>query len=660
METRSTEPSPLSLPSDTVLEDQPVPTVVVTDQILTCPGERAPIAPTAPAPWLHIPSRNNSSYFFNFVTRESTWANPTAWTCYFCPQCNIHHHYNSETQEITFTNPLTPPEPENFVAPAAEVSPFSSKLGTNYSPSDEEVVEIRNHLADPLSKMMILHSRINELQYGEGNLYQQLHAIHTYVEAHTALLAPVRRLPRDIIQEIFVACLPENRNCVMSAQEAPVLLGRVCSSWRTISLSTPRLWARLHIAEPTLPWQRSASTLLLYAEKHAQRVETTKAWLGRSGECPLSCSFESRSEEGEAPVDAPTTRIFFQVLVLFAHRWQHIRLVAPFLDLELLSSLKGNDVPMLESLEIHELRQSSPHNTPWESFGLLGGPKMSGFALYGISPTFTLPLRWESLTSLTFVDWGPSNRLTSHKALEILRKSPRLRVCHLRIEEEVGVSPPALGEYGTTLELSDLHSLRISCNEPWIFIDRGLFSHLNLPELRNLRVDVGWSHAIPANIYVYVFPFLTVSPQLEDLEIGAQGFSKQQLVDLLSALPSTIQQLRLSDSTNSFSAEHIFDDNTIAALTPAPDRPVDCPNLVVLVINRCVVVSDEALLRFITARMAAQPATLQHVKIHFCRPRQLNICANIQPFLDSGLEVALKYDEDRPVNLSPWRGVELA
>ncbi|KAJ7737406.1 hypothetical protein DFH07DRAFT_753030, partial [Mycena maculata] len=97
-------------------------------------------------------------------------------------------------------------------------------------------------------------------------------------------------LPLDIIQEmIFMACIPMHRNCVMSAKEAPVLLGRICShSWRAISLSTPRLWSRLHIVEPTLIHEGMVSAA---QEKLAHRLETTKTWLERSGQCPLSISF---------------------------------------------------------------------------------------------------------------------------------------------------------------------------------------------------------------------------------------------------------------------------------------------------------------------------------------------------------------------------------
>ncbi|KAJ7646476.1 hypothetical protein FB45DRAFT_712843, partial [Roridomyces roridus] len=50
------------------------------------------------------------------------------------------------------------------------------------------------------------------------------------VDSHTALVSYPRRLPVDIVREIFVACLPAHRNAVMSAQEAPLLLSRICSA----------------------------------------------------------------------------------------------------------------------------------------------------------------------------------------------------------------------------------------------------------------------------------------------------------------------------------------------------------------------------------------------------------------------------------------------
>ncbi|KAJ6616648.1 hypothetical protein B0H10DRAFT_1632687, partial [Mycena sp. CBHHK59/15] len=73
------------------------------------------------------------------------------------------------------------------------------------------------------------------------DLSKQVPKIQTYIDAHQASISPASRLPYDIVGEIFVACLPTDRNPVMSATEAPVILCRICSAWRAIALSTPRL-----------------------------------------------------------------------------------------------------------------------------------------------------------------------------------------------------------------------------------------------------------------------------------------------------------------------------------------------------------------------------------------------------------------------------------
>ncbi|KAJ7229973.1 hypothetical protein GGX14DRAFT_327721, partial [Mycena pura] len=60
-------------------------------------------------------------------------------------------------------------------------------------------------------------------------------------------LSPMPRMPLDMLQNIFMHCLPPRLNCVMSDAEAPLLLGRVC-----LSQSTRQLWFRLHIVEPRM------------------------------------------------------------------------------------------------------------------------------------------------------------------------------------------------------------------------------------------------------------------------------------------------------------------------------------------------------------------------------------------------------------------------
>ncbi|KAJ7785680.1 hypothetical protein B0H16DRAFT_1681019 [Mycena metata] len=521
-------------------------------------------------------------------------------------------------------------------------SPFASKLGTNYCPLDKEVLEIERLLVEPLSRLKYIDDEIVALQKTIDELARERDSLSTYVGAHKALLSPLRRLPLDIIQEIFVACLPAHRNCVMSAVEAPILLGRICSSWRALSSSTPRLWARLHIVEPprSLPAQ-------IYEEKYAQRLAITKAWLGRSGHCPLSISLDS--SESRTPGAPDAVNPFLEVVLSYVSRWQHF-VVTTLSELDSLFNLTEHDVPLLETLEIRPL---SLAGTEQPSFGLLHGPKISCFALtvFNINP-LALPLRWKNLTSLCLINRGRrvnASPLTSHETLKILSKCSRLRTCQFRLMETL--TPLALED--SILELPYLSSLDITLIGPTMFSPGRLFSRLLLPELRSLRFISGQT-SIPHNLS---FPFLAVSPKLEQLELELQLFGKESLLHLLSMLPPTIQRLLLLG--RQIEPADPFDDAALASLTPSPDNPaVSCPLLQELQVGPCLALSDHAVLRFIKARMTVQPATLRRVDIDFRREQQLDIRPEIQPFVDSRVEVSIRYPQIFTGALSPWRGLK--
>ncbi|KAF8138026.1 hypothetical protein K438DRAFT_1880965 [Mycena galopus ATCC 62051] len=105
----------------------------------------------------------------------------------------------------------------------------------------------------------------------------------------------------------------------MSATECPVLLGRMCSSWKTISLFTPRLWARLHIAEPVRVARRRLGIF-------EQRMEVATAWLKRSDQCPLSISLAGYNLT--IFVAHSSTSAMIQAFIPLASRWQHISITA--------------------------------------------------------------------------------------------------------------------------------------------------------------------------------------------------------------------------------------------------------------------------------------------------------------------------------------------
>ncbi|KAJ7680977.1 hypothetical protein DFH06DRAFT_433395 [Mycena polygramma] len=523
-------------------------------------------------------------------------------------------------------------------------SPFSSKLGTNYCPKDAEVAQINELLIEPCQRLKRLDDELAIMQKAIDKLVEERDKLNSYVEAHRALVSPIRRLPLDVIAEIFMACLPTNRNCVMSAEEAPVLLGRICSSWRAISFSIPRLWAKLHIVEPSLSHNGALDIL---QPKFAQRVEVATAWLNRSGACPLFISLEGPVDRHLIPPSDRNADPFPDVLLSFASRWQAIRLVAPPSTIEaILSRVTENDVPLLRSLDIIEPPgyQRSEDGTQWglSKSGVSRGPSLSSFSIegYGSNP-LDLPLRWAQLTVLSLMHptW-----LGGAEALEILSRCSKLQSCKLSLRGPADPSAEGLLT-NSRVECPFLLTLELEC----VLITPGVvFRPLSLPSLQNLQLDgaVDPHSELTTNFFA---SFLLSSTRLESITISPSLFSKSFLFEVLCGLPPTLGRLHLSEPVR-FSMDSL-DDDSMVALTSSP--ALLCPALQELVMAGCRKVSDDVLLRFVLSRVPI----LRLVEIRFDRLMQFNILPSLQPLVEAGLQTNISYICPPPAMFSPWQGL---
>ncbi|KAJ6507428.1 hypothetical protein C8R47DRAFT_966979 [Mycena vitilis] len=464
-------------------------------------------------------------------------------------------------------------------------SPFTPRLGTNYCPKDEEVLEIKALLSEPTARLQRLDDEIADLQKAISRLAEEWESVNRFLEAHKALLSPFRRLPLDIIQEIFIACLPTHRNCVMNASEAPILLGRICASWRAISHLTPRLWARLHVAEPRLSHPGSS-------EKTTQRLEVTKMWLDRSGQCPLSISLHSGPDYYSPPgtpsaVPVVPSGQFLQALLPFAARWQDIQFTTCML--EDMTCLTPSDVPLLESITLHPLHRFPPHTMKWELFEMLRGPRIHSFSTMGNHFTPELQLQWHQLTDLAVLGAVWDSEMTSNIALQILSKCPKLRSCHLAINDRFTVDSPLLH---AAVELESLSTLYLDFGNMVSLAPR-LLNRLSLPGLRSFTLQ---GHGEPQEVFSLA-PFFAQWTRLETLNIGGNTFSKPILLEILRSLPPTLRQLDIINITQGSAS---VDDDALTILVSC------CPRLESLVIKFCTMISDEALLQFVLAKMTAE------------------------------------------------------
>ncbi|KAJ7437731.1 hypothetical protein FB451DRAFT_1108058 [Mycena latifolia] len=520
-------------------------------------------------------------------------------------------------------------------------SAFTSKLGTNYCPHDQEIAKIKTLLAKPTLRLEELDHRMADLQKMLDTLADERARLSTYVDAHKALISPARRLPLDILQEIFVACLPTHRNCAMSAVEAPVLLGRVCSSWRSISLSTPRLWSRVHVVEPTFEPQH---THALFKEKLAQRLEITKTWLGRSGQCPLSislhCPFYSSTMLSLTGSSAQILRALFP----FSSRWEHITFIIHPKFLATMSDLTEADVPMLKSVELNVVQQTFQ----WSSLGLLRAPRICSVNIRARSLVPSeLPLRWNCLTDLSVVQILRGE--TNVAALQGFSLCPQLRTCRLAVRDAPGTGSGAAGLF---VELPFLHSLELRCRGTFSSIISQLFDQLSLPQLRDLTLETAFEQLSENVSYS---PLLTAAPHLESLTLMIRELSSRtSLADFLRILPPTLCYLEIRSFRKGgivIGDSSTLDDEIFESLIPSPGFPVPCPSLQVMNVTYPSSVSDATLLRFITAR------TLQRVAITFQRAMALDIRSELQSSVQSGLQLELTYSP-HVASFSPWEGLE--
>ncbi|KAK7018872.1 hypothetical protein R3P38DRAFT_2978800, partial [Favolaschia claudopus] len=462
-------------------------------------------------------------------------------------------------------------------------------------------------------------------------------------------MAPIRRIPLDVLEQIFIACLPAHRNCVMSAQEAPVLLGRVCSSWRTLAFSAPRLWSLLHIALPN-PDESSAFPDAC-AFKLAQRLEVASAWLERSGNCPLSVSVERTVyTRSAAAFDTNAQDDVLDLLVPYASRWHDISLSLSSPGYKTLSELSEDDVPLLRSLSLSLPEINSEF--PWSPSGILHAVNLSQFefAGAGVIPS-SLPLRWNALTHLSLKpsSWNFQQVLTCETALDILSKCHALRRCQLLIQ---GVSEFQVSPTDVTVQSSLLRVLELECHKTPIRTSGYLlnhFSHLELEEFSLLGFE-DWED--PDNIQDLTSA-LVRCPQLRSVVIQGDVLSKFFLADLIRGLPSTVQRLKMFGVRGW--EDDSLDNGVLQVLEASADRPVECPGLRQLILEGAHLITDDALLHFTVSRSP----TLRLLDVTFSRERQVDILPNLQQFIDAGLEISLRYPPQKPAfpQFSPWQGL---
>ena len=127
---------------------------------------------------------------------------------------------------------------------------FSHHLRSDQAPSDFEARQLKALIANSLEEISVIDAEIEPLK-------RKLASIQKSIEDCNTILAPIRHLSMNVLGMTSVHCLATHRNPIMKTSIAPILITDICSAWRSIAVSIPQLWSRLHIR--LFAWRHTSS-----------------------------------------------------------------------------------------------------------------------------------------------------------------------------------------------------------------------------------------------------------------------------------------------------------------------------------------------------------------------------------------------------------------
>ncbi|KAJ7457614.1 hypothetical protein B0H11DRAFT_2062818 [Mycena galericulata] len=209
-------------------------------------------------------------------------------------------------------------------------------LASNDVPSDAEAREIKSILNEDSAILAGL----------DLSLKEERSRIDQHIRQGCGILSAVRRLPFDILAEVFIH----------SRGKKVLLLGRICRRWKAVTLALPVLWSYI---ERGLP------------------LPAIAAHLENSNPCPLTISLSS----SEIPA--------LHLVVQHSERWEVVALeMGPEIMLAILAQIHGK-LPLLRRVDY---RDYDSRAEPCRAFEI--APRLSEASIRGSTPVV---LPWAQL-----------------------------------------------------------------------------------------------------------------------------------------------------------------------------------------------------------------------------------------------------------------------
>ncbi|KAJ7657205.1 hypothetical protein DFH06DRAFT_459185 [Mycena polygramma] len=493
-----------------------------------------------------------------------------------------------------------------FPEPSQQTEILGLLRSHSSSPSDLTTSALADELVRYDKGISRLRAQLAAAEADYGVLQQ-------HYERVFSLAAPIRRLPSEVLLQLFEECgdsmeadydpeypAPLLRSPSISDELAclarkPLLtVAQVCVRWHGIVMGTPTLWNTLEL-----------DSIELWSDKKSVRKTEAllKLILDRGGRTPLT--FSISAFQGMHCAGG------FELLAQHSERWQMARFYCRAADIRALRSVKGR-LPLLETLALEVHDSSAYAMEPFELAPRLKRFTMGGHLLPAPAATY--------LHQLDTFGFLGQDVVQISNAVSFMSRLPH--GLDVRLELFLG----RWTRYNNNLPnilpatTSNIAGLSIDTRdyfkpEECVAALSDIFTSLTLPHLRALKFV---SEEAPSSLMYWAHsPFLALatrssfSTNLNSLHLCDVVVTEADLLDALAVLPA-LQDLEISD--HRVVRHHGVDrllitDSLLTALTltPTPDAPRFVPLLRSLLCHSILQFDDHVFLEFVLSRR--RPAT---------------------------------------------------
>jgi len=457
-------------------------------------------------------------------------------------------------------------------------------------------------------------------------LEHQRDQVQGVVQELEALIAPVRRMPTDIMAKVFEYCVWDQSIPTADPRMAQLLLAQVCRSWRHLLFSLPCLWTALQLDLPsgTQHWKALAQSKSL----------SMHVWLSRAKTLPISL-FLNHAKGSAIPWHA-LVHLDKEILTLSC-RLKDLSLHLSLQSLTCLLAFTWRPLPYLEHLELQN-SNPLPTNEDPPLIVLHSAPSLKSLSLSWCSLDlrgFQIP--WAQLQHLNLEYdassfWNPVHS----DYLQTLACCPNLTTLFLGIGTPISDVHPVHTE---SVTLPHVHTFKLSIYVQTQYLQH-VFDALHMPQLRHFDIK---------NVSLALGSF---SGQTECLPFVARCaetlesvcFSRLDIADAV-LLPCLAQLHRLK--TLSFLPGVLRLNHGL--VTALHENECVCPALEALHLRCSSVVPVEAIIRLVASRCETTPKlkqfSLQFVTFEYGLDTKDDkieqVQARLKEYVEGGLQLVL-------------------